>query len=140
MRSYYVALGSQSSLALVLLRVMTAIVLFYHGYQKVFVIGLGNVANFFGQIGIPVSQITGPFIGLLELIGGALLFFGIYTRTLASLFTIEFIVATFAKWHLMDKGYAGSELELMILFSCLLLATNGAGRYSLHGMLRLPGE
>jgi putative oxidoreductase len=140
MRSYYVALGGQSSLGLVLLRAMTGIVLFYHGYQKCFVIGLSNVAGFFEKIGIPLSQITGPFIGLLELIGGALLFFGVYTRTLASLFTIEFIVATYAKWILMDKGYAGSELELMILFASILLATNGAGRYALHGMLRLPGE
>lgn len=136
----YATLGAQSGIALVLLRLMTAIVFMYHGYQKVFVMGLGAVAQFFNQIGIPASQVTGPFIGLLESIGGILLFLGVWTRTLGILFAIEFIVATYAKWFLMGKGYAGSELELMLLFSSLLLATHGGGRYALHSTLRLPGE
>ena len=140
MRSLYSALGAQSGFGLVLLRLMTAIVFTYHGYQKVFVMGLSNVAGFFDKIGIPLAQISGPFIGLLELIGGILLFLGIFTRLLSTLFAIEFIVATFAKWVLMSKGYDGSELELMLLFSCVLLATHGAGKYALHSMLRLPPE
>lgn len=140
MRGYYSALGAQSSFGLVLLRLMTSIVLVYHGYQKVFVIGLSGVAGFFEKIGIFLPQLTGPFIGLLELIGGILLFLGIFTRLLATLFTIEFIVAAYAAWALMNKGYAGSELELMMVFSCILLATNGPGRYSLHSALRLPAE
>jgi len=85
MRGYYSALGAQSPFGLLLLRLMTAIVLTYHGYQKVFVIGLNGVAGFFGKIGIVIPQITGPFIGVLELVGGILLFLGIYTRLLASL-------------------------------------------------------
>jgi putative oxidoreductase len=140
MRSYYVALGSQSSAGVFLLRVMTSIVFIYHGYQKVFVMGLSNVAGFFEKISMPLPQVSGPFIGLLEFIGGILLLLGIFTRLLSTLFAIEFIVATYAKWVLMDKGYAGSELELMLLVSCVLLATHGAGRWSLHGMLRLPSE
>jgi len=134
------ALGAQSGFGLFLLRLMTSIVLIYHGYQKVFVIGLSGVAGFFDKIGIFLPQITGPFIGLLELIGGILLFLGIFTRLLGTLFVIEFLVATYAKWVLMDKGYAGSELELMLLFSCVLLATHGSGRYALHSRLRLPAE
>jgi putative oxidoreductase len=140
MRSYYSALGAQSTFGLFLLRLMTGIVLTYHGYQKVFVIGLNGVAGFFGKIGIIMPQITGPFVGVLELVGGILLFLGIYTRLFASLFTIEFIVATYAQWVLMGKGYPGSELELMLVFSCVLLATHGSGRYSLHSTLHLPGE
>jgi putative oxidoreductase len=140
MRSYYSALGAQSGIGLVLLRLMTSIVLVYHGYQKIFVTGLGGVAGFFEKIGIILPQITGPFVGLLEFVGGILLFLGIFTRLLASLFVIEFIVAAYAQWILMNKGYIGSELELMIVFSCVLLATNGAGRYALHSALRLPAE
>lgn len=140
MRSYYSALGAQSTFGLLLLRLMTAIVLTYHGYQKVFVMGLGAVAGFFSKIGIPAAQITGPFIGVLELVGGILLFLGIYTRLLSTLFAIEFIVASYAAWVLLGRGYSGSELELMLLFSNVLLATHGAGRYALHSTLRLPGE
>ena len=140
MRSYYAAIGAQSSLGVFLLRVMTSIVFIYHGYQKVFVMGLGNVAGFFEKINMPLPQVSGPFVGLLELIGGILLLLGIFTRLLSTLFVIEFIVATFAKWVIMDKGYAGSELELMLLVSCFLLATQGSGRWALHGSLRLPAE
>jgi uncharacterized membrane protein YphA (DoxX/SURF4 family) len=77
---------------------------------------------------------------LLELIGGIVLFLGIFTRLLAAVFTIEYIVAAYAVWVLMSKGYAGSELELMLVFACVLLATHGSGRYSLHSALRLPPE
>jgi putative oxidoreductase len=130
------ALAAQSSLGYALLRLMAGIVLFYHGYQKVFVMGLGTVAGFFEKIGIFLPQITGPFIGLLELIGGALLFLGLFTRYVAALFAIEFIVASYAAWVLMDRGYGKSELELLILFAGILFATNGAGKYSLDAVFR----
>jgi len=132
------ALAAQSSLGYALLRLMVGIVLFYHGYQKVFVMSLGKVAGFFESIGIFLPQITGPFIGLLELIGGALLFLGLFTRYLSALFAIEFIVATYASWMLMDRGYGKSELELLLLFAGVLFATNGAGKYSLDAVFRRP--
>lgn len=136
MRGVISAMSAQSSVGYALVRIMTAIVLFAHGYLKVFSMGLGSVAGFFEKIGIPLPQITGPFIGLLELIGGALLFVGLFTRYLGALFAIEFIVATYAKWVLMDKGYSGSELELLIFVAGVLFATNGAGRYSLDAVFK----
>ncbi|MFI5400817.1 MAG: DoxX family protein, partial [SAR324 cluster bacterium] len=125
------ALSGQSSLGIMLVRLFTGILLFAHGYQKVFNTGLGAVAGFFEKIGIVLPQVTGPFIGLLELIGGALLFLGLFTRWLGAIFAVEFLYATYAKWVLMDKGYFGSETEIYILVTGLLLASNGGGRYSL---------
>jgi len=130
------ALAAQSAIGYALLRAMAGIVLFYHGYQKVFAMGLSAVAGFFEKIGIFLPQITGPFIGLLELIGGALLFLGLFTRYLGLLFAIEFIVASYASWILMDRGYGKSELELLILFAGVLFATNGAGKLSLDAVFR----
>jgi putative oxidoreductase len=127
---YVAVLQGQRDPAYTLLRIMTGIVLTYHGYQKIFVIGLNGVAGFFGKIGIPLSQISGPFIGILEFVGGILVILGLFTRLLGALFAIEFIVATYAAWVLLGKGYGGSELELMLLFANVLIATHGSGRYS----------
>jgi putative oxidoreductase len=140
MAGYYTFIGAQSRFGLLLLRLMTGIVFTYHGYQKFFVIGVGGVTGFFEKIGIPLAQVTAPCIATLEFVGGILLILGIFTRVVAGLFTIEFIVATYAAWVLLGRGYSGSELELMLLFSSFLLATHGSGVYALHARLRLPGE
>ena len=129
-------MSAQSGVGYALMRIMMAIVLFHHGYQKVFSMGLGSVAGYFDKIGIPLPQITGPFIGLLELIGGALLFVGLFTRYLGILFAIEFIVAAYAQAVLMNKGYSGAEIELLILVAGFLFATNGAGKYSLDAVFK----
>jgi putative oxidoreductase len=130
------AMAAQSSFGYALVRIFTSIVLFAHGYQKVFNYGLGTVAASFEKMGILLPQITGPFIGLLELIGGALMFLGLFTRWLGLIFAVEFIVATYAKWVMMGNGYFGSELEIYIFVACILVATNGAGKYSLDAILR----
>lgn len=130
MQGLIAALSSQRDIAYLLFRVMVGTILTYHGYQKVFVIGLSNVAGFFGKIGMPVPQLTGPFIGVLELVGGVLVLVGLFTRYLGVIFTIQFIVATYAAWVLIGKGYGGSELEFLLLFSSLVLATHGPGKFS----------
>ncbi len=136
MRRFIAPLAAQSHIGYTLIRLMTGFILAFHGYQKVFVMGLGTVAGFFAKIGIPIPQITGPFIGVLELVGGVLLFFGILTRLLGALFAIEFVVATFAAWVLLGKGYSGSELELMLLFASILIATNGPGRHAVDVQMK----
>jgi putative oxidoreductase len=130
------ALAAQSGLGYALVRVYTAVVLFTYGYQKVFHQGLSAVAAGFEELGIPLPSVTGPFIGLLELIGGGLLFLGLFTRWLGALFAVEFTVAAYVEWAIRNKGYAGSLLELYILVAAVLLATNGAGRYSLDALFR----
>jgi putative oxidoreductase len=129
-------MAAQSSFGYALVRVMTALILFVAGYEKVFVRGLGSVTGFFEQIGVLLPQITGPFIGLLELIGGALLFVGLFTRYLGLLFALEFLVAVWAKFGPLKQGFGGAEIDLMILSASLLFATNGAGRYSLDALFR----
>lgn len=130
MQGLMATLAGLADISYLLMRLMLGIVLTFHGYQKVFVIGLNGVAGFFGKIGIPLSQVTGPFIGILELVGGIMIILGVFTRYLGAIFAIEFIVATYAAWVLIGKGYGGSELEMLILFGSFLLATHGAGKYS----------
>jgi len=136
MQAFIAALTSQRDAAYLFVRLMTGIILTFHGYQKVFVIGLSGVAEFFSKIQVPLPQLTGPFTGLLELGGGVLLILGLFTRLLGFLFTCEFIVATYFAWVRIGKGYSGTELEFMLLFASFLLATHGAGKYSLDFQMK----
>lgn len=123
-------LSGQASVGLLLVRVMMGIILVFHGYVKVFVIGLPAAQGFFAKVGIFLPQITAPFVSFLELIGGVLLIVGLFTRYLGVLFAIEFVVAAYTQWVTAGKGYPGAELELLLLICGLLLATHGAGPYS----------
>ncbi|HKI99108.1 MAG TPA: DoxX family protein [bacterium] len=133
LKAFVARLSAFGDLALSALRVMLGIIMLIHGYVKV---THGFAIGFFHQIGIPAAQIMGPFISLLELVGGACLIVGLFTRYLGVLYTIEFIVATWVIWVVTGHGYSGAERELLILFTSILLATNGGGQFSLDKSIR----
>ena len=110
-------------------RIVMALVLLTAGWSKV-AIGLGAVAANFGKMGMPAPSITGPFIALLELVGGTLLLLGVAGRWLGLLFAIEFVVATFVV-KLPSAGWAGARLDAMLLAGGLLLFVAGSGRLSI---------
>ncbi len=101
-----------------------------HGYAKI--TKAGWAVGFFGKVGIPIPSVSGPFVTLLETVGGLALIVGLFTRYLGILYAIQFLVAAWVQWFFFSKGYPGAELELMLLFGGVLLATNGAGAYSLN--------
>ncbi|HBD12566.1 MAG TPA: hypothetical protein DCZ13_10490 [Porticoccaceae bacterium] len=117
-----------------ILRVVTGIIMFLAGYTKVFVWGLGNVQNAFANMGILLPQVAGPFVALLELIAGLMLVAGLFTRHVAVLFFIQFIVATYVVWA--SKGFVAARLEIILLVVFLMLATNGSGPLSIDRNIR----
>jgi uncharacterized membrane protein YphA (DoxX/SURF4 family) len=50
-------------------------------------------AGRFGRIGIPAPAVMGPFVGVVEIIGGGLLLLGLLTRPAALLMLIDISVA-----------------------------------------------
>lgn len=119
-----------------LLRIVTGLILFHAGYSKVFVSGLPHIAQSFQGMGIIMPQITGPFIGLLELAGGAALTLGLFTRYLGVIFAIQFIVAAYVKFALLHKGIAPARIDILLVVIGLVLATSGGGSFSLGGLLK----
>jgi putative oxidoreductase len=65
-------------------RVVMGLVFIAARWNKV-AVGFGTVATNFGKMGMPAPGLTGPFIALLELIGGALLLVGLAGRWLGLL-------------------------------------------------------
>ncbi len=113
----------------VALRVMVGFIFFYHGYQKVFVMGVENVTGFFGNVGIPLANILAPLVSYGELLGGIALIFGLFTHWVAKLNVLIMIGAIYFV-HFKD-GYADYEFQLLILIASLFIAATGAGMYSL---------
>ncbi|HEV8673025.1 MAG TPA: DoxX family protein [Methylomirabilota bacterium] len=113
-------------------RLVVGLILFSAGYQKLFQVGLATVQANFGRMGIPLPQLTGPFITGLELLGGLGLLLGAFTRGWGLVFAIEFMVTTF--YVKLPQGWTAMRLDLLLLAVSLLLALEGAGPASVDAV------
>ena len=68
--------------AVLLVRLMTGAVFFEEGIQKFLFADLMGVGRF-ARIGIPAPEAMGPFVGMVEIVCGALVLAGLLTRLAA---------------------------------------------------------
>jgi len=127
-----------ASVGMLLLRLAVGIVLFTHGWQKLFVNGVPGVAGFFGAIGIPAPGLMAWVVTLLELVGGAALILGLATRIVAPLVAIMMLVAILTVKRsvgLIGAEGTGYELDMLVLAGALTLMFAGPGLYALDRFL-----
>ncbi|HST62740.1 MAG TPA: DoxX family protein [Longimicrobium sp.] len=127
---------NRTELGLTVMRVVTGLVFFMHGWTKVFVWGFEGTAQGFAQMGIPLAGIAGPFVGLLELVGGLALILGLATRWISIPLAFTMVVAIL-KVHLAAGFFApnGYEFPLVLLAGTVGLALAGGGAFALDNVL-----
>lgn len=85
-------LQTRPSGAVMLIRISVGAVFLSDGIQK-FLYPEDLAAGRFAKIGLPAPEILGPFVGVVELIGGALILLGLLTRLAAIPLIIDMAVA-----------------------------------------------
>ena len=126
----------QIDLGLTILRVIVGAIFIAHGSQKLFVYGFAGVSGAFGQMGIPMPTLVGPFIALLEFSAGIALIVGLLTRVAALGLAFNMLGAILFV-HLKGGLFLpnGSEFALSLLASTAILTLTGAGAFSLDGLV-----
>lgn len=122
--------------AVILIRFIVGWVFFSEGIQKFLfpaALGVGR----FAKIGIPHPQLLAPFVGVVEILFGAMLILGIITRLAAIPLLIDIGVAIWlTKMPMLAKqGFwpmvHEARTDYCMLFGLLFLLIVGAGRLSI---------
>ena len=119
-------------IAITFVRVVVGVMFLVHVSGK-FKIGAAAVAaNIMAKNGIEPSLLCAYVVMFLEVVGGACLIIGLFTRFFAAALAIEMLIALLFV-HL-PRGYAASgggyEYVLLIGAVCFLIAIRGGGPYS----------
>jgi len=119
-----------------LFRFITGLLLLQYGIAKIFKF---PVLPYFANIPPLITA-----AGAIELVGGALLLLGLFTRPVAFILAGEMAFAYFLG-HMFKGGVEapvflplinGGTAAILFCFACLYLATAGGGPYSLDAMMR----
>jgi putative oxidoreductase len=120
--------------ALALLRIVAGYMFLLHGTSKVF--GVPDT----GHAGALDLQSLSGWSGILELVGGALVLIGWFTRPAAFILSGEMAVAYFtghaSHGNALLPTLNHGELAVLYCFVYLFLAVAGAGAFSIDGRRR----
>jgi putative oxidoreductase len=129
------ALAKWQPTALSLFRIITGLLLFQYGVAKIFKFPV-----------LPYFASPPPLImaaGGLELVLGALLMIGLFTRPVAFILAGEMAFAYFIGHMFKNPAEPaflpllnGGTAAILFCFACLYLATSGGGPYSVDEMRR----
>ncbi len=129
--------------AYLILRVVTGLAFFYHGYGKVFETGLDGVAGYFTSVGIPLAGLMAPLVAYGELLGGLALMLGFLTHWVAKAHVLIMLGAIgFVHFGVEGgwfNGYGaknGYEYPLLLLAVSMFFVASGSGKYSIDAKMK----
>jgi putative oxidoreductase len=132
------------SSGILLVRILVGWVFLSEGIQKLlFPAALG--AGRFLKIDIPAPQITGPFVGVVEIVCGTLLIVGLFTilATVPLFIDIVVAIATTKVQMLLKQGFWAAmheaRTDFCMLVGLIAIALLGAGALSLDERRRRTG-
>ncbi|HEV2610777.1 MAG TPA: DoxX family protein [Noviherbaspirillum sp.] len=131
----YGSSGSSDDLGKLILRVVLAVLLLFHGVSKIFG-GVGFITGMLAKAGLPAE--LGYLVYVGEVIAPLLILFGVWTRPAALVVAINMVVAillvhTGELFSMTKTGGWALELQGFYLASAIAVALLGAGRYSVAG-------
>jgi putative oxidoreductase len=135
MEAAQVSLYAHDDQGKLVLRVILALLLLFHGVSKL-IGGVGFITGMLEKAGLP--GVFGYLVYIGEVIAPLMILFGIFTRAAALVVVINMIVAlllvhTSQFFTVNDTGGWALELQGMYLGGAIAVALLGAGRYSLGG-------
>jgi uncharacterized membrane protein YphA (DoxX/SURF4 family) len=131
--------------SIIFIRLIVGAVFLSEGIQKFLfpeALGIGR----FIKIGIPAPEILAPFVGVVEIVCGALILLGLLTRLAAIPLIIDMLVAIASTKIpiLLENGFwkmaHESRTDWSMLLGSIFLLIAGAGRFSLDQYLRRSNE
>ena len=121
-------LNRRQSWGSLVLRLALSLSMTVHGYEKVVPHGaLHDFAHYVAALGMP--QWLGYVSAFTELLGGILLFFGLFTRLVAGLVAVNMLVALFAVG--IQQGFGIYNYIFALAAIAVMLVFTGAGAMSL---------
>jgi putative oxidoreductase len=133
-------LATNAPAAVILVRLLVGGVFLSEGVQKFLfpdALGMGR----FAKIGIPAPEVMAPFVGVCEVVCGALFLLGLLTRFAAVTMIIDMVVAisTTKVPILLNEGFwkmaHEARTDWSMLLGSLFLLVVGAGVWSVDAVL-----
>jgi putative oxidoreductase len=135
MENTHTPLQSRDDQGKLVLRVILATLLLFHGVSKL-IGGVGFITGMLEKAGLP--GVFGYLVYIGEVVAPLMILFGVFTRVAALVVAINMVVAlllvhTSQFFTLNETGGWALELQGMYLGAAIVVALLGAGRYSVGG-------
>ena len=129
-------LTAHNDIVLLVARLLIAALFLIAGYNAFK--SLGQMTGYFGRLGIPLPGIMTPFVAVFEIVVGALVAIGLFTRPAAlALAILVVFAALIAHTNFSDGNQVNHFLKCLgIIGGCLALMVVGPGAYSVDAKKR----